>query len=74
VRDRTSLPLAVGFGVSTAEHVRQIGRLADGAIVASALIDRLDKLPERDQPLAAEAFMRELALGATRSTGERGPS
>jgi tryptophan synthase alpha chain len=71
VREHTALPLAVGFGVSTAEHVRQIGQFADGAIVASALIDHLDTLPERDQPLAAEAFIRDLAEGATRSQGER---
>ncbi len=31
-------PIVVGFGVSTAAHVRAIGRFADGAIVASALI------------------------------------
>ncbi len=72
VREHTALPLAVGFGVSTAEHVRRIGQVADGAIVASALIDRLDTLPERDQPLAAEAFIKGLAEGATRSQGERG--
>jgi tryptophan synthase alpha chain len=72
VREHTALPLAVGFGVSSAEHVRQIGKVADGAIVASALIDRLDKLPEREQPQAAEAFIRNLAEGATHSPGERG--
>ena len=31
-------PIVVGFGVSTAAHVRAIGRFADGVIVASALI------------------------------------
>jgi tryptophan synthase alpha chain len=72
VRERTTLPLAVGFGVSTASHVRQIGRVADGAIVASALIDRLDTLPEREQPAAAEAFIQALAAGAAHSPGERG--
>ncbi|HET7095632.1 MAG TPA: tryptophan synthase subunit alpha [Thermomicrobiales bacterium] len=72
VRERTTLPLAVGFGVSTAEHVRQIGKVADGAIVASALIDRLDALPPRDQPAAAEAFVRKLAEGASRPPQERG--
>jgi tryptophan synthase alpha chain len=32
-------PIAVGFGIATPEHVREIARLADGAIIGSALID-----------------------------------
>src|SRR6185369_11091222 len=48
VRQHTDLPLVVGFGISSAAHVRQVGQHADGAIVASALIDRLDDAaPER---------------------------
>lgn len=38
VRAVTDKPLAVGFGVSTPEQAAQIGTLADGVIVASALI------------------------------------
>lgn len=38
VRAQTDKPLAVGFGVSTPEHAAAVGRLADGVIVASALI------------------------------------
>ena len=60
VRARTDLPLAIGFGVSTAAHVRQVGAVADGAVVASALINHLESLPEADQPAAAEDFVRAL--------------
>ena len=42
VREATPLPLAVGFGISTPEQVRQVGELADGVIVGSALVRRLE--------------------------------
>ena len=60
VRARTDVPLAIGFGVSTPEHVRQVGEVADGAVVASALINFLDEVPEEAQPSAAEQFVRGL--------------
>jgi tryptophan synthase alpha chain len=39
LRPATPLPLAVGFGISTAAHVAAVGAVADGVIVGSALID-----------------------------------
>jgi monofunctional chorismate mutase len=60
VRARTDVPIAVGFGVSTPEHVRQIGEVADGAVVASAMINFLDTLPEAEQGAGAEMFVRNL--------------
>lgn len=38
VRQVTNLPLALGFGVSKPEHVRALGRIADAAVVGSALV------------------------------------
>jgi tryptophan synthase alpha chain len=60
VRAHTSIPLAIGFGVSNPEHVRQIGEVADGAIIASALLNYLDTVPEAQQQQAAELFIRGL--------------
>jgi tryptophan synthase alpha chain len=40
VRGLTKKPLAVGFGISTPEHVLQVVQLADGVIVGSALMRR----------------------------------
>lgn len=38
MRSATSLPIALGFGISTPEHVRQIGEFADAAVVGSGLV------------------------------------
>ena len=32
------MPLALGFGLSRPEHLRQVGRWADAAVVGSALV------------------------------------
>ena len=39
LRPATPLPLAVGFGISTAAQVAAVGAVADGVVVGSALID-----------------------------------
>ncbi len=39
VRAHATLPIAVGFGISTAEHVRQACRIADAAVVGSAIVN-----------------------------------
>jgi tryptophan synthase alpha chain len=38
IRAVSSLPLALGFGISKPEHVREVGRWADAAVVGSALV------------------------------------
>jgi tryptophan synthase alpha chain len=38
VRAETNMPLAIGFGVSRPEHVAEIGRWADAAVVGSSLV------------------------------------
>lgn len=37
----TDVPICVGFGINTAEQVRQLSHLADGAIVGSAMVKRM---------------------------------
>ena len=65
IRVQTDLPLALGFGISTREQVAAASQLADGVVVASALINHVDALPEEEQAAGAERFVRELAA-ATR--------
>jgi tryptophan synthase alpha chain len=70
VRERTTTPLAVGFGISTPEQAATIGRLADGVIVGSALINGVDAAAT-DKPAAAARFVRSLreAMTPTRQIG-----
>jgi tryptophan synthase alpha chain len=69
MRAVTNLPLAVGFGISTAEHVAQVGAVADGVIVGSALVRTIEQnsaAPDLEERL--ENFTRELAGGLARRT------
>jgi tryptophan synthase alpha chain len=43
LRQAVELPVAVGFGISTPEQAALVGRIADGVIVGSALIQALDE-------------------------------
>jgi tryptophan synthase alpha chain len=61
LRGLTDLPIAVGFGVSKAEHVKAIGAYADGAVVGSALMRVVEQYGAApDLPARLEAFTREL--------------
>ena len=64
MRAITSLPLAVGFGISTAEQVRAVGKIADGVAVGSAFVRAIEQnaaSPDLESKL--EATARELASG-----------
>ena len=38
IRRSSPLPVALGFGISKPEHVREVGQWADAAVVGSALV------------------------------------
>jgi tryptophan synthase alpha chain len=60
VRRHTDLPLVVGFGISSAAHVAEVARIADGAIVGSALIAHLEGLDPAAVAAGSAAFVRDL--------------
>ena len=47
LRGQTNLPLCVGFGISKPEHVAMLRDVADGVIVGSAFVRRLEHAAER---------------------------
>ena len=73
VRAHTDLPLALGFGISAPEHVAEVGRTADAAVVGSALVRVLLESPRDEVVERASAFVASLAgrTPAAQST-ERG--
>ena len=63
LRKFTTLPIALGFGVSTAEHVRAVGGFADAAVVGSAIVGLIEKTAAADAPRAVGEFVRRLCGG-----------
>jgi tryptophan synthase alpha chain len=65
VRRHTDLPLVVGFGISTAEHVATVHTMADGAIVGSALIKTIEQAPDDEYVAQAAAYVQQLCTPTT---------
>ncbi|MGH9861720.1 MAG: tryptophan synthase subunit alpha [Candidatus Acidiferrales bacterium] len=70
VRGVTSLPIAVGFGISLPGHVSVLGGLADAAVVGSALVAEIERASSAD---AAAMAVAEKVRGL-KQAGRRGMS
>jgi tryptophan synthase alpha chain len=57
LRKFTTLPIAVGFGISNAAHVKAVGEFADAAIVGSALVALIEKSAPGEEAGAAGRFV-----------------
>jgi tryptophan synthase alpha chain len=67
VREHIDLPLVVGFGISKPEHVARVSRVADGAVVGSALINVIEAHPDEDEViLSVSEYVRDLKEGTRR--------
>ena len=55
LRGATTLPIALGFGISKPEHVRAVTGYADAAVVGSALVQVIAEAAARGEDPAAEA-------------------
>jgi len=54
------IPIAVGFGISNAEHVAAVGQFADAAVIGSALVALIEKTSPAEAPAAVGRFIAEL--------------
>ena len=64
LRGFTKLPIALGFGVSTREHVRALGEFADAAVVGSAIVGLIERTPAEQAPQAVGELVQQLCGGA----------
>jgi len=60
LRHFTSLPIAVGFGISNAAHVKAVGEFADAAIIGSALVALIEKTAPEQAAAAVGNFIKGL--------------
>jgi len=63
LRKYTKLPVAVGFGISTAEQFAAVGEYADAAVVGSAIVETIERNPGREAESVAE-FIEKLVAGS----------
>jgi tryptophan synthase alpha chain len=60
LRRFTRLPIAVGFGISAAEHVAAVGEFADAAVIGSAIVALIEKSEPGKAPAAIANFLQGL--------------
>ena len=73
IRKATDLPIALGFGISRPEHVVEVGRWADAAVVGSGLVNRIASAVNSDN-LEDEVrrYVRWLRSGLAQSEQRQG--
>ncbi len=52
IRERTTLPVAAGFGINDGDSARAVGAFTDGVVIGSALVGRLAEAGSRDEAVA----------------------
>ncbi|MGB9406876.1 MAG: tryptophan synthase subunit alpha [Terracidiphilus sp.] len=62
IRRYARLPVAVGFGISNAEHVAQVAEFADAAVVGSAVVELIERSTPETAPGAVARFIKGLRL------------
>jgi tryptophan synthase alpha chain len=70
IRRETTLPLALGFGISRPEHVQEIGRVADAAVVGSGLVQVIAEAGDSASLVpAVEGYVRWLTGAGAQPVG-----
>jgi tryptophan synthase alpha chain len=64
IKQFTTLPVALGFGISTPEHVHAVAEFADAAVVGSAIVALVERTPATEAARAVGEFVRSLRGGS----------
>jgi tryptophan synthase alpha chain len=62
IRRWSPLPVAVGFGISTSEHVAKVAEFADVAVIGSAIVELIERSLPETAPVAVARFIKGLQL------------
>src|SRR5271170_3038590 len=60
LRRYTDLPIAVGFGISNAEHFATVGEFADAAVIGSAIVALIEQSTAQEAPNSIARFIKGL--------------
>ncbi len=63
IRQRTGLPVGVGFGIRDASTAQRLAGMADAVVVGSRLIDAITDVPQGDAKAALLAVMKDIRAG-----------
>jgi tryptophan synthase alpha chain len=64
IRRWSKLPVAVGFGISNADHVAQVAEFADAAVIGSAIVELIERSTPETAAGAVARFIKGLRLSA----------
>ena len=67
LRKVTKLPIALGFGISTAEQFAEVGEFADAVVVGSAIVETIERNRSHEAAAVGEFVQNLLALNLQKS-------
>ena len=71
LRRHTKLPIAVGFGISSAEQFAAVGEFAEAAVVGSAIVETIERNPGKEAEAVAQ-FVGQLLAGTSQLSARQG--
>ncbi len=71
IRQRTGLPVGVGFGIRDASTAKRLAGMADAVVVGSRLIDAITDLPQREAKAALLAVMKDIRAGVDQASAHQ---
>jgi tryptophan synthase alpha chain len=67
IKQFTTLPVAVGFGISNAQHFSEVTQFADAAVVGTAIVQVIENSDGSQAPQAVYDFIRNLLSGSSQA-------